>query len=56
MGVEVGVGVGDGVGEDAVGRPTVQPATDKEATKSNRTIIAVSGFSCIRISKKRMLA
>lgn len=34
----------------------VQPATDKEATTSERTIIAVIGFSCILLSKKRMLA
>ena len=34
----------------------VQPATNNEATKSNRTAIAVIGFNCIRICKRRRLA
>jgi len=34
----------------------VQPATAKEATKSNRIIIAVIGLNCIRSYKKRRLA
>jgi len=31
----------------------VQPATDKEATISNRTIIAVNDLNCIRLFKRR---
>jgi|BarGraNGADG00212_1021973.scaffolds.fasta_scaffold07348_5 hypothetical protein len=34
----------------------VQPATDKEATTSNRTIIAVIGFNCICVCKRPTLA
>jgi hypothetical protein len=31
----------------------VQPVTSKDADKSKRTIIAVIGFNCIRLCKRR---
>jgi hypothetical protein len=60
FGVEATVGVGValdvGVGEVMLEVFTVQPAIDKEATKSNRTTIAVIGFNRIRLCKTRTLA
>ena len=35
---------------------TVQPATDREAIKNNRTAIAVIDFNCIRVRERRKLA
>lgn len=47
LGVVVGVAVE--VAVDVL--DVVQPDTNKEATTSDRTIIAVIGFSCIRLFK-----
>ena len=54
VGVDVAAAAAEGV---AVGvLDVVQPAMDKEATTSERTIIAVIGFNCIRLCKRRRLA